>query len=131
MCIRDRPLMHYYEYLDISLLVTCLKEPNTSFPILDYITFSSSNTRSRTFAKMVPKKVKSNVSRHFYFNRVTRLWNLLPPIDLDLPLASIKRNLKRTLWEHFKNNFSPSNYCTFHVLCPCNNCRLTPSSSSF
>lgn len=125
------PLMHYYEYLDISLLVTCLKEPNTSFPILDYITFSSSNTRSRTFAKMVPKKVKSNVSRHFYFNRVTRLWNLLPPIDLDLPLASIKRNLKRTLWEHFKNNFSPSNYCTFHVLCPCNNCRLTPSSSSF
>ena len=125
------PLMHYYEYLDISFLATCLKEPNSSFPILDYITFSSSNTRSRTFAKLVPNKVKSNVSRHFYFNRVTRLWNLLPPIDLDLPLASIKRKLKEVLWEHFKSNFSPSNYCTFHLLCPCNNCQLTPSSSSF
>ena len=127
------PLMHYYEYLDISLLATCLKEPNTSFPISDYITFSSSNTRSRTFAKLVPNKVKSNISRHFYFNRVTRLWNLhvLPPIDLDLPLVSIKRNLKLIFWEHFKSNFSSSNYCTFHLSCPCNNCQLTPSSSSF
>ena len=49
----------------------------------------------KNFYETGPKiKWSQTLSRHFYFNRVTRLWNLLPPIDLDLPLASIKRNLK-------------------------------------
>ena len=125
------PLMYFLEYLDITFLVTCIKEPASNFPISDYITFSSSNTRSCTFYKLIIKKAKTNQSRHFYFNRVARLWNFLPPIDLSLSLSTIKHNLKQIFWTHFKENFSSFNHCTFHLLCPCNNCHLIPSSSSF
>ena len=33
---------------------------------------------------------KYTKSRHFYYNRIVRLWNALPTIDLSLPLLSIK-----------------------------------------
>ena len=62
-----------------------------------------------------------------YFNRVNRLWNFLPPIDLNLSLPTIRRNLKRTYWKHFETSFKSSDHCSFHLLCPCNRCRVTPS----
>ena len=91
------PLMYYFEYLDITFLLTCLKEPDSNFPIFNYIKFSSSNTRSSNCSKLVIHKAKSNLSRHFYFNRVIQLWNFLPPFDLNLSLSTLKRNLKHTL----------------------------------
>ena len=123
--------MYFLDYQDINFLVSCLKEPDSNFPILNYISFSSSNTRSSTFFKLTTNKVNSNASRHFYFNRVTRLWNFIPPIDLNLSLPTIKNNLKRTFWKHFEERFKSSDHCSFHLLCPCNRCRVTPSYSSF
>ena len=125
------PLISFFEYVDFYFLVTCLKDPDSKFPVSQYILFSSFNTRSHTSSKLVVNKVKSNPSRHFYFNRVTWLWNFLRPIDLNLSLSSITDNLKRLFWKHFQENFSSSNYCSFCILCPCNNCWSIPSSSSF
>ena len=125
------PLMYFFDFQDIIFLVNCLKEPDSNFPILNYISFSSLNTRSSTFFKLTTNKAKSNVSRHFYFNRVTRLWNFLPPIDLNLSLPTIRSDLKRTFWKHFESSFKSSDHCSFHLLCPCNRCRVTPSFSSF
>ena len=108
------PLMYYFEYLDITFLLTCLKEPDSNFPIFNYIKFSSSHTHSSNCSKLVIHNAKSNLSRHFYFNRV---------IHLNLSLSTLKRNLKHTLWSYFKEHFSSF---TYHLLCPCNKCRLIP-----
>ena len=58
------PLMYFLDYQDIIFLVSCLKEPDSNFPILNYISFSSSNTHSSTFFKLTTKKVNSNASNH-------------------------------------------------------------------
>ena len=78
------PLMYFYEYLDILLLIQSLKYPDDSFDIYTFISFSSSPTRSNTQTKLVPQYCASNRTRHFYFHRIVRLWNALPPIDLSL-----------------------------------------------
>ena len=125
------PLMYFLDYQDIIFLVSCLKETDSNSPVLNYISFSSSNARSSTFLKLTTHKVKSNPSRHFYFNRVTRLWNFLPPIDLNLFLPTIKKNLKQTFWKYVEERFNSSDHCSFNLVCPCNRCRVIPSYSSF
>ena len=106
------PLMYYFEYLDITFLLTCLKEPDSNFPIFNYIKFSSSNTRSSNCSKLVIHNAKSNLSRHFYFNRV---------IHLNLSLSTLKRNLKHTLWSYFKEHHLTNVHITYYA-----KCRLIP-----
>ena len=97
------PLMHY-EYLGISLLATCLKEPNTSFLILDYITFSSSNTYSRTLWNWSQRKQSqtyhsiSILIEWLGFGTSATIW-LRPTLGFN------QTRLKQTLWEHFKSTF--------------------------
>ena len=115
--------MYFYEYLDVILLVQSLQHPDDSFNIYDYITFSSHATRSSSSSKMSLKHCSTNRSRNFYFNRVARLWNALPPIfDLSLSLPTIKLLLNKFLWSHFLEHFDSTNACTYHFLCPCSNC---------
>jgi len=40
---------------------------------------------------------RTNSARHFYFNRMPRLWNSLPTIDLDQSTGSIKLRVQRFL----------------------------------
>ena len=124
--------MYFYEYLDVILLVQSLQQPDDSFNIHDYITFSSHTTRSSSSTKISLKHCSTNRSRHFYFNRVARLWNALPPIDLSLSLPTIKVHLNKFLWSHFLEHFESSNPCTYHFICPCSNCHSrTPAHSQF
>jgi len=46
----------------------------------------------------------NNITRHFYFNHLPRLWNALPPINLDLPINIIKKQVKLFLWNYFLQN---------------------------
>ena len=131
---RDRPLhllplMYFYEYLDV-LLVQSLKYPDDSFNINNYITFSSSTTRSNSLTKISFRYCATNRARHFYFNRIARLWNALPHIDLSLSLPTIKFHLKNFLWSHFLEHFDSFNHCTFHFVCPCSNCHFTTPAPS-
>jgi len=48
---------------------------------------------------------RTNSARHFYFNRMPRLWNSLPTIDLDQSTGSIKLRVQRFLWDHFICSF--------------------------
>ena len=116
------PLMYFYEYLDVILMVQSLQHPDDSFNIYDYITFSSHATCSSSSSKISLKHCSTNRSRHFYFNRVARLWNALPPIDLSLSLPTIKLLLNKFLWSHFLEHFDSTNPCMYHFLCPCSNC---------
>ena len=58
----------------------------------------------------------------FHFNRIPRLWNFLPPIDLDLSSQTIRTKIKTFLWEQFLNKFVSNCPCTFHFKCPCSRC---------
>ena len=126
--------MQFYEYLDLVFIVKCLKSTDTTsnFQVSNFLNFSKSSTQSSTFTKFILNKSRTNFSRHFYFNRVAHLWNLLPQLDLNLTISTIKSSIKETLWADFLANFNSKNPCSFHMLCPCNTCRSQyPPVSNF
>lgn len=116
------PLMYILELNDVMFCVKSLQSPTRDFNIRDFITFSSGGTRSSTAMKMAHTRSISNSSRHFYFNRIARLWNSLPPFDLQSSPITIKDHLYVFLWEHFRANFDSNNACTNHFICPCSKC---------
>ena len=119
------PLMHWFEFLDIMFLIKCIKDPPDNFNIFEFIQFVSSSTRSGSNNKLVISLTCSSKVRHFYFNRIARLWNRLPHIDLSLSLLAIKHNIYSILWQNFVHHFESDSTCTFHLVCPCNNCHLS------
>ena len=118
-------LMMFYKLLDIMFFVKSFKSPNDCFNISSYLKFATCATRSSNL-KLIHTRSPNNTSRHFYFNRFPRLWNALPPINLNLPINIIKSQVKLFLWNYFLQNFDSNNFCTYHLLCPCNSCMLTP-----
>ena len=126
------PLMLWYELADIMLLVKCIKNPDSRLEISKYITFSTTNTRSASFLKLSHHHhSRTNLSRHFYFNRVCRLWNALPPIDLNLSSNTIKAKIKKYLWSFFVENFNQHITCSFHFACPCAKCLSLPLPTNY
>ena len=123
------PLMYLYELADILFLVKQLLSPDPCFPISNFITFVSSSTRSSSSLKLKHLSPQTNLTHHPYFSRIVRLWNALPVIDLHASFQSIKYFLRKALWKHFLTHFDPSVPCSFHFLCPCAKCRLTPTVS--
>ena len=80
------PLMYWLELLDIMFFVKCTQQPADNFDITQYIKFATKNassriTRSITSNKLVKNVSHYNITRHFYFNRIVRLWNALPTIN--------------------------------------------------
>ena len=116
------------------LHLNCLQNPSDHyFNIHDYVQFISSNTRSSSSSKLkcTLSRSSNNHINFFYFNRVVKLWNTLPIIDLSLSFLTIKKNLKLFLWEHFINSFNISLPCTWFVSCPCSDCTTMSSSMNF
>ena len=125
------PLMYHYKLQDILFLIKSLKSPTDNFNIYNYITFARGNTRSGINQKLNHPRTSSVTQHHFYFNRIARLYNYLPVIDLSLSTNTIKYRLTNYLWSHFTNNFNPERACTFHLLCPCHRCSRAPLSTNF
>ena len=99
------PLSMLYELNDICFFVKSLKQASSSFTITDYVSFSGNNTTSGSHHKLVQPIAATNQFKHFYFNRLPRLWNSLPPIDIHRSYGSIVTQIKNILWEHFISNF--------------------------
>ena len=106
--------------------IKSLKSLTNGFKITDHLSFSSGTTRSATNNKLVHKHFRLNTNRHFYFNRIPRIWNSLPPINLSHSTSTIKYKLLEHMWSHFLINFNPDIPCSFHLICPCNHCNCTP-----
>ena len=122
------PLMYFLELNDILFFIKSLKSPTLAFNIHDYVTFNISTTRSGSFNKLIHNFASTNHTRHFYFNRITRLWNSLPVIDLNLSTSTIKSKLYHYFWTHFVQQFDSDNIHTYHYLCPCSQCSLRPKT---
>ncbi len=116
------PLMYILEMNDIMLCVKSLTSPTRDFNILEFVHFSKGGTRSSTAKRMSHNQSTNNSARHFFFNRLPRLWNSLPPLDLELSLPTIKQHLHNFLYSHFQANFVSHSTCSFHFLCPCAKC---------
>ena len=125
------PLMMQFEINDILLFVTCIKNPTSSFDISQFVSFSSCSTRSSSHFKLNHNLCTSSYVKHFYFNRLPRLWNSLPVISFEHSINSIKHKLKSFFWHHFMETFNPNDPCTFHFLCPCSKCVSLPVVYNF
>ena len=90
--LRLFPLMYIFEISDILFFIKNLKHPTNNFNINTYVSFTVGNTRSCGL-NFRPNASSTNKERHFYFNRISRLWNSLPIIDLNLPMNHIKRKI--------------------------------------
>jgi len=123
--------MYHNELQDIMFLIKSLKSPSDNFNINGYTNFASSNTRSGTYQKLIHSRSFSTVQQHFYFNKIARLYNHLPVIDLSLYINTIKHGLTNYFWSHFINNFNSERTCMFHLLCPCYHCTGVPVSINF
>ena len=99
------------EIYDISFFLNSLKVRPKSFNILNYVAFCKSNTRSSTSLNLEHNFTNSSCARHFYFNRLPRLWNLLTPIDLTMTTKSIIARIRDIFRLHFLNNF-----CLVHFI---------------
>ena len=60
------PLMYVYELNDMMFLIKSLKYPTANFNIRQYISFTSSNTRSGDHLKLVHSRTTSALHHHFY-----------------------------------------------------------------
>lgn len=129
--LRLLPLMYNLELNDISFFLRCLKDPPLNFNILDYVKFSSGNTRSTSFNKLCHQYTKNNTIRFSYFYRLPGLWNRLPPLDLNLSLTTLKAKVKEHLWNHFIEHFDSNNVCTYHFHCPCTTCYKSPHTANY
>ena len=101
--LRLLPLMYIFEISDVLFFIKNLKNPTNNFNINPYISFTVGNTRSCGF-KLRHNAALTNKERHFYFNRISRLWNSLPIINLNQSINTIKGQLKQYLWKYFLNN---------------------------
>ena len=119
------PLMYWLELLDVMFLVRCLQNPSDNLELPKYITFTSSITRAgQSGNKLQFKFTRTSTVRHFYFNRVIKLWNSFPSgtIDLTLSFVTIKHHVRKHLWSVFQQKFDVSDYCSFYFVCPCHKC---------
>ena len=83
------PLMYVLDICDIMFFIKSLKAPTNAFNITDYIKFTSETTQSGSSYKLQHIRNTNVSSSNFYFNRLPRIWNVLPIIDhnLNLPLS--------------------------------------------
>ena len=112
-------------------MVTHLKYPDEAFNIHNFISFHNSGTRASKCNKLLHNLSLKNKSRHFYFNRICKLWNFLLVVDLDLSTQTIKLQIKSFLRRHFDLNFVSSNPCSYHAVCPCSKCFNSPLPMNF
>ena len=124
------PLMMEFELSDLSFFIKGIKYPG-HFDIRHYVSFSSSSTQSGSFLKLRHKLAHRSSTRHFYFYRISRLWNALPMLNLDLSHSTLMRKLRSYFWTHFLKNYQCDSSCTYHFLCPCNKCSSLPPCIPF
>ena len=105
--------MYIYALNGLMFFIKSLKSPTDNFNINHHITFASSTMRSGTHQKFnAPKQLNAI----FYFNRIARLYNCLPVLDLSLSTNTIKHHITSYFWTHFTDKFNSERVCVYHFL---------------
>ena len=93
--------MYTFDLSDIMFFIKSYKSPHPGFNITNYITFVTGNTQLATHRKLNQTRSSDNITKNFYVNRLPRVWNHLPVIDLDISVVTTKKKLRTHLWNHF------------------------------
>ena len=125
------PLMYFLELNDILFLVKSLKSPTSAFNIRNYVTFSTSTTRSGSFNKLIHNFTSTMHAHHFYFNRIVQLLDSLPYIDLNLTINTIKSNLYNFFGTILQYTSTLTMYIHFTIFVLVTHCSHLPHSTSF
>ena len=88
------PLLYLFELYDIIFAIKSLKNLTISFSIYNFIQFHLSSSRLSHANKLIQHRSTNLAMHHFFFNRVPRLWNVLPIIDMSLPTTTLISRLK-------------------------------------
>ena len=125
------PIALWLDLHDLLFLVKCLQDQENNFEIHCYITFRTTCTRTGSTGRMlIINYTRTSAARHFYFNRIVLLWNSVQPaINLNESFQVIRYKLINFLWSYFINHFNPPDTCTYHLVCPCNNCHASGRST--
>lgn len=125
------PIALWLDLHDLLFLVKCLQDQENNFEIHRYITFRTTCTRTGSTGRMlIINYTRTSAARHFYFNRIVLLWNSVQPaINLNESFQVIRYKLINFLWSYFINHFNPLDTCTYHLVCPCNNCHASGRST--
>lgn len=102
------PLMYHHDLRDVLFIIKCLLSPPDNFDILQYVSFSTHGTRTTSAGKLKVNFRRISTTRHFYFNRVVRLWNTIPSHCIPLPTAPSRGGCKLT--------FEITFYYIFHLI---------------
>ena len=113
------PLMYVFKLNNLMFFVKSLKASTDHFNIYQHVNFTKNSTRSGTSSKLTHRKPASSTHQYFYFNRIVRLWNHMPTVDLSISTDLIKTPLTVFLWNRFISTFNSDYLCSYHVICPC------------
>ena len=125
------PLTYVFELNDLMFFVKSLKPPTDHFNIYQHVHFTKNSTKSGASSKLVDRKPASSTHQHFYFNKIVRLWNHMPTVDLSVSTNLIKNRLTAFLWNRFIGTFNSDYLCSYHVICPCYRCSNQPIAVNF
>ena len=111
--------MFWFDLQDFMFLLKCLKDPEDNINIYRHITSVTSGTRATAHNQLRSNYNRTSTTRHFYFNRVVKLWNKVPSniLNLSLSLGTLKAHLQHP-WSIFIANFNPDRVCTYQLITP-------------
>ena len=85
------PLMYLYELFDILFFVKSFKYPEPSFQISNFVSFSSTSTRSGSAVKLIHKHSRTSLAHHSYFHRLVYVsGTLCLPLTFHSPFLPLK-----------------------------------------
>jgi len=125
------PLMYIYELQDLMFFDKSYKKLSPHFDIRNFIAFPTWSTGSASSFRLVQLRHHILAGHHSYFARLVRLWNSLLAIDITLSDYTIKTKIIDHFWINFSVKFNSNQPCSFHYLCPCNQCFKLPHNPTF
>lgn len=84
------PISYWLEFQDIMFLIKYLQDPHDNFNIKDCITFASNFMRVASNQTLIYQYSRTSIGSYLYFNRIVRLWNHLPEVDLTESSKSLR-----------------------------------------
>jgi hypothetical protein len=124
------PLTVRREFLDIVYMYNLINGLIDT-DLLNVFSFNTRIGRNRDNLTLLPNRVKSELYRHWFVNRIVYKWNNLPYIIRNCDLndngsnQTFKKNLKEWLFDHFRDNFEIYNNCSWFTCCICSRCVQT------
>ncbi len=121
------PLCYTFEMKDLVFFYKCINN-QYDFSIHNVLDIRQINTRTMNGLSIIQHLAKTETYKHFYTNRIVKLWNLLPADIKQLECSNrnaslFKNHLNRHYMCLFNSNFDTENTCTWVTYCRCPICR--------